>query len=285
MRRVAQWPIALALQNLSRKHLSKNRKQLVVFSFDHIAALINIDGVYEKDELDAFFAWLDRCNVSTNTSAAIDVGANIGNHSLYFSDYFQTVHSFEPNRRTFKVLTLNSELVNNVVCYNFGISDAMRKAELSINAGNVGGAFISDLPGRNTQTVELRTLDSMTEITNVRLIKIDVEGHEFAAIRGAIALIRANRPIIMFEQHASDFSNGESAVLQLLEELGYRNFATVRRHPYVNGGILKKALVLPFMRLWSGESMRVKIETQIEPGFYAFIVGLPDWFPLTDDVR
>lgn len=57
-KKMRQWAIENLAFPLSVEHLDHNRKQLVVFSFDYIALRINIDGVYELEELDTFFRGL-----------------------------------------------------------------------------------------------------------------------------------------------------------------------------------------------------------------------------------
>src|SRR5260370_28725319 len=121
------------LLGLSRVHLAHPRKQIAMFAFDAMGININEDGVYELHELEAVFDWLKTLRAISPESVALDLGANIGNHSLYFSDYFERVYCFEPNKRTFKVLALNAELAPNVVCYNYGLSNRDRGAYLSLD--------------------------------------------------------------------------------------------------------------------------------------------------------
>ena len=80
---------------------------MAIFSFDHIGHKINLDGVYERNELDFLFEWLATHSPDVFNGTAIDIGANIGNHSLYLSNYFEKVVSFEPHPRTFKLLEIN----------------------------------------------------------------------------------------------------------------------------------------------------------------------------------
>ena len=44
--------------------------------------------------------------------SALDIGANIGNHSVFLSKFFKKIHSFEPNPKTYDVLSLNSKYSN-----------------------------------------------------------------------------------------------------------------------------------------------------------------------------
>jgi hypothetical protein len=68
-------------------------------------------------------------------------------------------------------------------------------------------------------------------------------------------------------------------VIELLRSQGYRRFATVTRRPRVAGGALGRWLLTPLARLLVGESVEVAIRERFEPGFYFFIVALPDWVP------
>jgi FkbM family methyltransferase len=275
------WPLRQQLHKRTKRHISEKRKQLVVFSFDHIAHTINLDGVYEKDDLDTFFEWTKSLGIDFKEATALDVGANIGNHSLYFSDYFKCVVSFEPNHRAFKVLALNAELADNVVCHNLGLSDHVGEAVLSIESSNIGGSSITDSIPLGAQSIKLVDLDSFSTFTNVKLIKIDVEGHELKALTGAKKLIKEQMPIILFEQQVKDFTNGKSPVVSLLEEIGYEHFAILKKHPRIYGSGLNKFLWVPFLRMVFGEYNKIELVKKIEPDFYSFLIALPSWMKET----
>ncbi|HUA81746.1 MAG TPA: FkbM family methyltransferase [Dyella sp.] len=271
-----RWSMVQLLRRQSNKHIAEQRKQLAVFSFDFIAHNINLNGVYEKDDLDTFFEWLRSTGVDLKEATAIDIGANIGNHSLYFSDYFKQVVSFEPHPRIFKILSLNAELTDNMTCYNVGLSDREGTAILSGPANNFGRSTIGEWRDARSVDIKLVTLDSFSELENVKLLKIDVEGHEHKVLSGAKTFIRKHKPIILFEQHIDDFENGESKILSLLKELGYKDFATVRRYPLPLPSVLK-FVVTPLSRLVLGEQTKIVLTSTIAPDFYSFIIALPDW--------
>jgi FkbM family methyltransferase len=271
------WAINKQLHKRGNRHILENRKQLIVFSFDHIAHTINLNGVYEKDDLDTFFQWMRSMGVDFSNATALDIGANIGNHSLYFSDHFKKVISFEPNPRTYKVLALNAELVSNVVCHNVGLSDKTGNAVLAVNPANIGGSSITDGKPLHPQDIKLVELDSFEKYDNVKLLKIDVEGHEYKALSGARKLIKEQMPIILFEQHISDFENGHSPVVSLLKEIGYKDFATMKKYPRSYGSKMKRFFLVPLFRAAFGESTRIENITDIKPDFYSFVIALPDW--------
>jgi FkbM family methyltransferase len=247
------------MESISRLHLQNNRMQVAVFAFDSIGINIYEDGVYELRELDAVFAWLSRYKSEMSQSSAIDMGANIGNHSLYFSTFFKTVYSFEPHARTFKLLQFNSELANNIVCFSCALSDRDGTANLADDASNMGAASISE----HGQPIRLRRLDDVLSTNDrVWLIKIDVEGHEPEAIAGAEKTIRKNEPVILFEQHPQDIQNGSSRTIDLIRSLGYSKFATIVRGRKVP---------------WLPSSTRLKMMDTFHPDFYPLIVAMPNW--------
>jgi FkbM family methyltransferase len=270
-----RWLMLQQLRRQSKRHISERRKQLVVYSFDYIGHAINLNGIYEKDDLDTFFEWMASIGIDFKEATALDIGANIGNHSLYFSDHFKRVVSFEPHPRTFKLLSLNAELASNVSCHNVGLSDKRGSAVLSVLPVNFGRSTISDSRDSESVDIQLVALDDFCELENVALLKIDVEGHEYKALQGARKVIQKHQPIILFEQHIDDFTNGESHVLSLLKEFGYEDFAVIKKYP-LPPSFLKFAIT-PLLRIAWGEQTKVVLTKTVTPDFYSFIVALPGW--------
>jgi predicted RNA methylase len=88
------------LKRCSKEHL-KSHEQLVVFSFDYISRMIALEGQYETNELalirNTFAHFLQDKTI-------LDVGANIGNHTVAFSKIAKDVVAFEPNPLVFELL-------------------------------------------------------------------------------------------------------------------------------------------------------------------------------------
>jgi len=186
----------------------KNRR-MAVWANDWVGANIYINGVYEKPELDMLMRLVD------SRLTVLDIGANVGNHSIYFSDKFLRVWAFEPNPETYRLLTFN--VTYPVYPYNYAIGDYNGETNL----------WMHDEPGmcsgtRNTGKgirVEMRKLDSF-KFDTVSLIKIDVEGMEYEVLKGAERTIRRYSPVIAFEQSAEDIKNRRC--LDLLKDWGYK---------------------------------------------------------------
>ena len=284
------WPVSRLLRRASARHVQAQRKPLVVFAFDHIAHQINLKGVYEGQELDTFFAWMGQHHADLFEGVALDVGANIGNHSLYFSDYFKKVYSFEPNPRTHKVLLINAALASNIQCFEIGLSDVSKQALMDVNPTNCGGASVTDHGSALAQTIRLETLDALCAEQGqfneapIKLLKIDIEGHEYKALCGAEQVIRRHQPVILFEQHPHDFEAGRSRVIDLLRSYGYQKFAAIETQPCPPGplGPFLGKLYSITGALLTGGAMSVVLKEKIETGFYPFIIAIPDWIELTD---
>ena len=84
------------LDALSNIHLNKNRQQMVIYSFDNISHCINVWGYYEWQILDCFFEWIKKENPKLEKLGVLDIGVNIGNHTIFFAKRFFKVFAFEP---------------------------------------------------------------------------------------------------------------------------------------------------------------------------------------------
>ena len=270
----------LFLRRLNNEHISKNERQIAVFAFDSIALEVALYGVYEKKELELFFDWLSFIQKDFLQGAAIDIGANIGNHSLFFSDYFKKVYSFEPNKNTFKLLSFNANLVNNIECFNYGLSDKESTATMVFDKKNVGGAKLTGDLAADSDVVNLRMLDqSISFEERVYLIKIDVEGHELEVLKGAKKTIGSHQPIIIFEQLSSEFNSGSSDCIEILKKYGYENFAYLKFSP----GVCKK--IPKFLRRhiqllhskFLGQTGEVIKSSSFETRNYPFLIAIPKW--------
>ena len=89
---------------------ASREKKKAIFAHDSIGRYINLFGGYEREELDILFDFLAPLDVEFKNSLALDIGANIGNHAMYFSDHFQRVIAFEPNDDVFYLLKFNGSM-------------------------------------------------------------------------------------------------------------------------------------------------------------------------------
>lgn len=133
-------------------------------------------------------------------TAIIDVGANIGNHAVFFGAILNApVYAFEPYEPNHHLLEMNiaaNGLDGQIVsaCCAIGDTDGVG----SLHPGpptNLGTTRMSFGVGE----VRVRSLDSLTISGPIGLLKVDVEGAEVVVLRGAAALIDAWLPDIVVE--------------------------------------------------------------------------------------
>ena len=149
-------------------------------------------------------------------STAIDVGAYIGTHSMLMGRLVGgagRVYAFEPQRKVYRELVQNVALNGMegvVVPLRFALGDKMAVIEMDqpsvidvvgLAAGPAAVPVLAEggvSVGTGGDKAEMRPLDDF-DLTNVSLIKIDVEGHENPVLEGAGRTIAENRPVVVLE--------------------------------------------------------------------------------------
>ena len=197
---------------------------LAVFNYDVIGRHIIYGGFFELPYL---IALRDQVFPKLKSKfVCIDVGANIGNHTVYFADHFVSVQSFEPNKRVFKLLEANSMLRSNIKVFNLGASNKSQAISIKYNNNNVGMASVEKVTGDIEAIFQLEPLDEIVtkeNIGEISFIKIDVEGHELQALQGAVKTIKKYQPVVALELLGRNL-NGPTSELELLRSLGYAYF-------------------------------------------------------------
>ena len=162
------------------------------------------------------------------TDIVLDVGANKGILSIFFSKYVKQVYSFEPIERTYIRLNENIRInnINNIITYNLGLSNSEKSITFYIPDNQNYSSFdqasyVSDaktsLRGFEKVTAVVKTLDSF-DFEKVDVIKVDVEGAEFDVIKGASILINKCCPLIYIELTYEN-SNTLSDFIKLLNSI------------------------------------------------------------------
>jgi len=161
------------------------------------------------------------------TRTAIDVGANIGTVSHLLSRHSRANHAFEINPEMAEKLR-RARLANTKV-YEIGLSDCRRSVQLRVPVAGFGPVFgnatieaANDLDGRVTVSRDLPVamLDDF-DIRDVGIVKIDVEGHELAVLRGALKTITRDRPSLVIEIVERMNGHTFAEIVALTEALSY----------------------------------------------------------------
>lgn len=133
----------------------------------------------------------------------VDAGANIGFFSLLAAKLVGPqgkVISFEPNPSVFDALLANVSLngFTWIAPHRKGLFDQVGTGEIFIPDANCGGATMRP-GGQGGVTIPLVRMDDVVN-ERVDLLKIDIEGAEVAALRGAGDLLsRPDAPTVICE--------------------------------------------------------------------------------------
>jgi FkbM family methyltransferase len=171
----------------------------------------------------------------------LDIGANLGTFCVPLARKIPALkfHAFEPQRIINYQLCANVIInsLDNVHTYEFALSNEDANVELAMpdyaKETNIGAFSIDAEVRKNeyecatvntTDKIQLFPLD-LLGFSNVKLIKIDVEGHELEVLRGGIETIKANNyPPIIFEAWTWKpwYQEKRKALFDYLEGHGYK---------------------------------------------------------------
>lgn len=158
--------------------------------------------------------------------AIIDVGANIGNHTVYFGKFFKNpVFAIEPVEANFQLLETNisnNDLTSRVTPIRAVAWDHPSTFSMSQGIPSNFGTFKATEQHHKDGVVPGDTLGNLIGDTSVALLKVDVEGAEDSVIRGAISLISKYKPLIVAESHTPQAFR---AINALLSPIGYEVLA------------------------------------------------------------
>src|SRR5882757_4187367 len=173
------------------------------------------EGLFEKGVIEALRYVISR---SGTTELMIDIGANIGNHSVALAPLFRRVEAVEPHPVLYRVLEANMlrNRLSHVSCHNFGLGKTggtvtleesphehsiSRVAERSVLPPETFG--LSEEQFGNRYPIQLKSAHDFVaqyaDQLSGAFIKIDVEGMEQEIIESLEPLLRQYRPLVGFE--------------------------------------------------------------------------------------
>jgi FkbM family methyltransferase len=205
--------------------------RLTLYPDNETSRSIFVTGLYEPNE----FFLLSK--ILKPGMTFVDVGANMGLYTLYAALKVGDrgrVLAIEPSRREVEALKENLEIntLDNVRIWRMAVSDQPSEVELLVAAEkysghNTLGAFGYDTPLDHTERIDAQSLDALVlaeALPQVHFIKMDIEGSELKALRGAALTLQRDHPVLLLElsDRALQHQNASSAdVLALLAQYGY----------------------------------------------------------------
>jgi len=194
--------------------------------------------------------WQILCALPVGYSV-IDAGAHIGYYALMAAHRLRQVgaglvFAFEPHPINFADLQRNQQLNNmsNLILIQKAVADQTTQMRL-FSSPLSGCHSLRQFPFHsNSYEIECTTLDDFMDThkeAKIGLIKLDVEGAELPALRGAQRLIERDKPYIMYEEvedRDRAFGYEIKDLRSFLESLGYKIYLVQDRR-------INNALAIP----------------------------------------
>jgi len=152
---------------------------------------------------------------------ALDIGANVGHYTMRMAALVGPsgrVIALEPVPDTFSLLAANTRLFAhaNVSLLNAAASDRVATAGMRVPrfGSGLSNYYQARLgAGQSDFAVLTLPIDTLS-LPPVRLVKIDVEGHELPALQGMRGLLARDHPVVIVETNSQESTT-------LLGDLGY----------------------------------------------------------------
>jgi FkbM family methyltransferase len=179
-------------------------------------------GTQSRSELEVL-AHAEACLRSAGRRVVyVDVGTNVGQHLLFMSSRADQAYGFEPwqpvRERARAKLALNNVSNAEVFPVALGEANGRRRFYPPLTANEGTGSFLESWSEGNERGgaavfLEVRNGDEFlksAKISDVGIMKIDVEGSEASVCRGLTETIQHDRPFVLMEmsaQGARDFGS------------------------------------------------------------------------------
>lgn len=163
----------------------------------------------------------------------VDCGANIGNHSVFFASVMNAdVISFEPQPYNYAFLQANialNSLQGKVHALNLAVGEREGEVALKLVMENNHGAYsakaIESVTGNSASNADLFDVrvTSMDAALNdikdrISIIKLDIEGMELEALKGAVSILESSMPVVAVECFTKTLLH---EISMFLEPFGY----------------------------------------------------------------
>lgn len=216
-----------------RYYLPNNAKE------DIVANAIMSNKIFEKEVVDCAAKYIKR------ESAVLDVGSNFGQMSVLFSKMVGDtgrVYAFDADDFIFDILQKNLAANNctNVIS-TFGAvhskyGETLIFPKQDFVRFNTYGSYGIDYNATEGRKVKSITIDSLNIDMPVSLMKIDIQGGDLLALKGAVNTIKKNKmPILFeFEYHFQDeYKLSFQEYVEFVNEIDYKFERVMSGHNYL----------------------------------------------------
>ncbi|MEM8600609.1 MAG: FkbM family methyltransferase [Bacteroidota bacterium] len=199
--------------------------------------------VYYFGDLDPKITWVLR-RLLRPGDTVVDIGANVGLVSHYAAGLVGPrghVHAFEPQPRLVALMgaSMRANKLKNLHIHNLALGEEEAHLDLFIPTHNFGAASLVVEAGAQGERVRVPVVQASRYfdrlgLTDVRLVKMDVEGYEPTVLRGAASFLDEVGPhFILLELNRAGYHGDNDEAVQLLKRHGYV-FYNIPRRPLAN---------------------------------------------------
>lgn len=182
-----------------------------------------LDNEFESNEINYCLEYI------IDDSVVLDIGANIGLHTVYFAQKAKNgiVFAFEPSKSTFRFLVNNTCGLNNVITLNFAVSDKTHMTKFYVSDDDAYSSLKDTQRKKiaaieNVMVYDLNTFFIPVNIKKLDFVKIDVEGFEFEVLKGMDKLITYYKPTLFVEIYKGTNSNDSpEETIEFIVNKGY----------------------------------------------------------------
>src|SRR3989344_4947709 len=219
-----------ALSNLKPKSVVVDGNQMLLDKDDSMR--LSILGIYEPLAVKHFQ------NSIKPGDTVLDIGAHIGYYTLMAAKRVGKkgkVYAFEPNQDNCALLTKNLKLNNfkNVVLVNKAVSRSSGKVKFFLSNVSTGMHSLVDIDNKRENSIEIEAVSLNDffgkKIPTVSIIKMDIEGGEYAALEGMDCLLKKNKHMtILIEFSPYSIIKAEKSprgFLNLLMSYGFKLYS------------------------------------------------------------
>lgn len=223
-------PLALFARNeqYSVAYL-RNGAKMLVYGKDHVGRILLYMGDFEPR-----ITWVAEALLRPGDTV-LDIGANMGWFTITAANLVGPtgrVHAFEPQPRlnTLHRASLAMNEFDNVTVHELALSSSDGTAELHVLKGNLGAARLGPGEGELWSTIKVPTVNAgeyfnSLGLQSIRLLKIDVEGHEQTVFEAGGDFFRRTPPDAIIFESAGDEPLSERPIGKTIAGLGYRLYS------------------------------------------------------------
>jgi len=195
---------------------------------DHVIQCIKNGGIFEPKIIETAKAYI------WPGSTVLDVGANFGQMSVFFSRFVGAggqVHSFEADPFVYELFlkTLAANNCQNVTAHPGAVYDRPNQQLFypvqDFKRAQAYGSCGIDPKATAGRTVKTLTIDGLKINTPISFMKVDIQGSDLFALRGAVETIKRHRMPILFEfeqQFQAEFGTSFQDYVDFVNSISYR---------------------------------------------------------------